>query len=156
MSGIQQIFLGTAPSGLVVNLQNYNAGTYNIQLERINALASTAQVRINLLSTGIATYDYEDEFTPTTNFLSYTWLTSGSAADAYAFMDTPSSGGFAVGSSATNTSLVLTTNRSWSVNVSSGGGAFADALAISNIRIKNAGGTDLAAKSIYMYVSVGV
>lgn len=143
-------------SGLSVNLQNYNAGTYDIQLIHINALADSAQVRINLLSNGTATYDYEDNFTSTTNFLSYSWLTSGSASDAYAYMDAPSSGGFAVGSSATGSSLQLSTSRSWAVNVLSGGGAFADAEAISTIRIKNSSGSDLAAKTIRMYVSVGL
>lgn len=143
-------------SGLSVNLQNYNASTYDIELVRINASADSAQVRINLLSNGTATYDYEDNLTSTTNFLSYSWLTSGSASDAYAYMDTPSSGSFAVGSSATNTSLQLSTSRSWLVNVSTSGGVFADASAVSTIRIKNASGTDLATKTIYMYTQVGV
>jgi hypothetical protein len=143
-------------SGLSVNLQNYNPSTYDIELVRINALADSAQVRINLLSNGTATYDYEDNLTSTTNFLSYSWLTSGSASDAYAFMDTPSSGGFAVGSSATNTSLQLNTSRSWAVNVTTSGGVLADASAVSTIRIKNSSGTDLATKTIYMYTQVGL
>ena len=146
-------FYSAAP---VVVLQNYNAGTYDIQLIHINASADSAQVRINLLSNGTATYDYEDNFTSTTNFLSYSWLTSGSASDAYAYMDAPSSGGFAVGSSATGSSLQLSTSRSWAVNVLSSGGVFADAEAISTIRIKDSSGNDLAAKTIRMYVSVGI
>ena len=143
-------------SGLSVNLQNYNASTYDIELIHINALADFAQVRINLLSNGTATYDYEDNFTSTTNFLSYSWLTSGSASDAYAYMDTPSSGSFATGSSATNTSLQLSTSRAWLVNITTSGGVFADASAVSTIRIKNASGTDLATKTIYMYTQVGL
>jgi hypothetical protein len=143
-------------SGLSVNLQNYNAGTYNIELVHTNALADSAQVRITLLSNGTATYDYEDSLTSTTNFLSYSWLTSGSASDAYAYMDTPSTGSFAVGSNATNTSLQLSTSRQWIVNVSTTGGVFADAQAISTIRIKDSSGNDLAAKTIYMYTSVGL
>jgi hypothetical protein len=139
-----------------VNLQNYNASTYDIELIHINASADSAQVRINLLSNGTATYDYEDNFTSTTNFLSYSWLTSGSASDAYAYMDTPSSGSFATGSSATNTSLQLSTSRAWLVNITTSGGVFADASAVSTIRIKNASGTDLATKTIYMYTQVGL
>lgn len=146
-------FYSAAP---VVVLQNYNASTYDIQLYRIRPSDDFGQVRINLLSNGTATYTYEDSSTPTTNFLSYSWLTSGSASDAYAYMDTPSSGSFSAGSNATGTSLQLSTSRSWLVNVTTSGGAYADAQAISTIRIKNSSGTDLAAKTIQLYVALGI
>jgi len=53
-------------------------------------------------------------------------------------------------------SLQLSTSRSWLVSVTTSGGAYAYGEAISTIRIKNSSGTDLAAKTIQLYVALGI
>lgn len=82
----------------------------------------------------------------------FTWKTGGgTAADYYAFLDTPTGDALNPLSSAVNTSLQLNTERVWYLSDidSIGNGTPKECNSI--IRIKNVSGTDLVAKSIYFY-----
>lgn len=142
-------------SNLAAVLNDYSAGTYNIQLLHTYSLFGSsveAYVEIVLDSSGTAYYRYGDTGTPTTNFTSFTWKTGGGGVgDYYAHMATPSGDAFSTGSSATNTALALSTTRSWILRASAS--AFNDETLSNNstIQIRNSGGTALASKTISMY-----
>jgi hypothetical protein len=143
-------------SNLGATLNNYNAGAYNVQLYResiVGSGATYARVGITLYSDGTARYFYEDYYTATTNFTSFTWKTGGgSAGDYYArlILDIGSSSPNS-SSSATGTDLVLSTTREWK--------AWAD-VPITNaeafytvsgtLQIKNSAGTVLASKTVVL------
>ena len=157
-SGWQQFF-----SGLPI-LPQFNNTTYDIELERgyysLDAPNGQAAVDIILNSSGTGAYRFGDSDTATTNFTTFTWLPSGaSASNYYAYMDAPTGDSFSAGSSATASSLVLSTSRLWTVlsqvNANPGN---AQRQLTSTLRIKDSGGNDLVARtlSMYAYVDLGV
>ena len=86
----------------------------------------------------------------------FTWKTGGgTVSDYYAYLDTPVGSPLNVLSAATATSLQLSTQRVWYLNSFKGGavgGTNSDSCS-STIRIKNAAGTDLVAKTIFFSTS---
>lgn len=145
-------------SNLAATLNSYDAANFDVTLIRqryVNSGSTYARVGITLNSDGTARYFYEDSGTATTNFTSFTWKTGGgSAGDYYArFTVDIGSSGPNSSSSATGTDLVLSTTREWK--------AWAD-LPYTNgeayytvygtLQIKNASGTVLASKTVYMDV----
>ena len=144
-------------------LPQFNNTIYDIELERgyysLDAPNGQAYVDIVLFNSGTGVYRFGDSATATTNFTTFTWLPSGaSASNYYAYMDTPTGDPFSAGSSASATSLVLSTSRLWTVvsNVNTNPGS-ADRLLTSTLRIKDSGGNDLVARtlSMYAYVDLG-
>lgn len=151
-------------SNLGATLNNYEAGAFNIQLSRqryVNSGGVYARVGITLYSDGSARYFYEDSGTATTNFTSFTWKTGGgSVGDYYARFivdagsDSPNSS-----SSATGTDLVLSTTREWKAWADlpyTNGEAFYTVSG--TLQIKNASGTVLASKTLFMdaYAQSGI
>jgi len=144
-------------SNLSVTLPNYVSGS-GISLTRSYTQVPpvgdfvTCFVRLYLNSDGTGRYAYEDYGAGEVNFTTFTWLTSGSAADCYAYMDAPSGDAFFSGT--TGSSLVLTTSRSWSLRARAAFNNSDYKTLTSTIRIKNAGGTDLIAKALDMTAAV--
>lgn len=145
-------------SNLSVTLPNYNAGAQNIVLARtytanppVNDFV-TCFVRLKLNSDGTGAYTYEDYGSSEANFTTFTWLTSGSASDCYAYMDAPTGDAFFAGT--TGSSLQLNTNRTWSLRARAPLNNNEQKFLTSTIRIKNVGGTDLVAKTLYMEANV--
>jgi hypothetical protein len=144
-------------SNLAVTLPNYVSGS-GISLSRSHtespplATFVTCFVRIYLNSNGTGSYTYEPYNLGESNFTTFTWLTSGSAADCYAYMDAPSGDPFQSGT--TGTSLVLTTNRSWVLRARASINTTDFKSLTSTLRIKNAAGTDLVAKALDMTAEV--
>lgn len=119
-----------------INL-NHNAGYISS--------SSFAEVGVELLSNGTANYYYADEFTPQTNFLSFSWLLSGSSSEYYAFMDTPTIGSFFFGT--VNTNLQLNTSTQWVIqHVGSPGSEFVS----STLRLRTPNFTDILSVSVDM------
>lgn len=140
---------------LSVTLDNYNAGGQNIMLSAIDSIytpgSGVARTTIELNSDGSGTYSTESNIDiPNIVIYSFTWLLSGSASDAYAYMDGPSGDSFSSGS--VNSSLQLNTTRIWTLEVLGTGPA--SKTLTSTLRIKNSGGTDLIAKTISMSVAL--
>lgn len=144
-------------SNLSVTLPNYVSGS-GISLSHSftpSPLVSgfvSAFVRIYLNSDGTGRYAYENPDVGEQNFTTFTWLTAGSAADVYAYMDAPTGDAFFSGNTAT--SLQLNTNRSWSLRARAGINSSDFKALTSTIRLKNVGGTDLVAKALDMDVTV--
>ncbi len=162
MTGMLQALIATAGAGAAPapTLPTYSPGTYEIELSHgaYDSLSTffEAYVQVNLFSDGTGEYVYGDSDTPYTSFASFTWLPAGgNAADYYAYMDTPAGDSFNAGSDSVATSCQLSTDRYWvldaSVTVAIPGDSGETAYVLnSTLRIKNSGGTDLVAKTIYM------
>lgn len=167
MTGVLQALIATAGAGAAPapTLPTYSPGTYEIELSHgaYDSLSTffEAYVQVSLFSDGTGEYGYGGgdgtyEVAPYTSFASFTWLPAGgNAADYYAYMDTPAGDSFNAGSDSVATSCQLSTDRGWvldaSVTVASPGDSGETAYVLnSTLRIKNSGGTDLVAKTIYM------
>ena len=147
-------------AGLVypfLNLPDYGVG--GIILEKItNIIPATGSpeatfVRIYLNSDGTGRYAFEDYFSSgEVNFLSFTWLLSGTNSDYYAYMDTPSGDPFFTGSVAT--SLQLSTNRVWVLRARAFTNTSDSKILSSTLRIKDISGNDLITNVVSMSVSV--
>ena len=144
-------------------LPQFNNTTYDIELsasyDDLEGQPGSATVEILLNNDGTGAYRYTTYTVPTTNFLSFTWLPSGdSASNYYAYMDAPAGNSFGGGSSATGSSLVLSTGRIWVLTsfVGTNPGSDEKSLA-STLRIKNSSGTDLVARTLSMetFVTLG-
>lgn len=155
-------FYGKSNVTLAAALNNYNAGAYNVVLERSRYVGSgfvEAEVGVTLYSDGTARYYYQDSGTATTNFTSFTWRTgSGGSGDYYArFIVDSGSASPNNSSSATATDLVLSTTREWRC-YSAANTNYDDFYVVNGtLEIRTAGGTVLASKTIEMstYVASG-
>ena len=140
-------------------LPQFNNTTYDIELDAsyfdLEGEPGSATVEVLLNNDGTGAYRYTTYTVPTTNFLTFTWLPSGdSASNYYAYMDAPSGDSFNGGSSATGSSLVLSTSRIWGLTSFVGTNPGTDEkLLTSTLRIKNSSGTDLVARTIAMETS---
>ena len=140
-----------------VQLQEYPTSSnaidlYHFALDTSGTYANSF-VKVELNSSGTATYSYADQTTGGTNYLTYSWLLTGANTDYYAYMDAPSGDPFSAGSSATATSLQLNTTRSWDLYVEN----FVNNSSVfkslsSTLRIKNSAGTDILSVGVGMYV----
>lgn len=142
-------------SNLAATLNNYNAGTYNVDIERSRYVGSgfvEVEVGVTLNSNGTARYYYQDSGTATTNFTSFTWLTGGgSAGDYYArFIVDSGSSAPNNSSSATGTDLVLSSSREWRCYASANTNGEGSYFVTGTLQIKNSAGTVLASKTIAM------
>lgn len=142
-------------SNLSVTLPDYNADTQNINLtlQSSDGFSAASEVSITLNSNGSGSYSYIGT-AGSGNFTTFTWLTSGSASDCYAYMDAPSGDSFTSGT--TGSSLQLNSSRSWILYVERNTFGISSKTLTSTIRIKNAGGTDLVAKTLELYVEAEV
>lgn len=142
-------------SNLSVTLPNYDPSTQDIHLSLQNSdgFSASSEVSISLNSNGTGSYSYIGT-SGSGNFTTFTWLTSGSASDCYAYMDAPSGSSFTSGT--TGSSLQLSTSRSWTLYVDRNTFGVSSKSLTSTIRIKNVGGTDLVAKTINLYVEAEV
>ena len=150
-------FSGAAAApALSVNLPQYNAGFgYDVYLQSSGTLSggpnSWASVQLILRADGSGTYRVSNVNTGDSDY-NFTWLTSGSASDAYAYLDTPSGMSVDGTSSAVATSLQLNSNRGWLWYIQTSYYFEADA-ATTTLRIKNSSGTDLDTVTVSLYVS---
>lgn len=132
-----------------VQLQDYPASGGTIGLshysEDFGGIYANALVKVELNSSGTATYSYADQTTGGVNYLTYSWLLTGANTDYYAYMDAPSGDSFYAGSSATATLLQLNTTRSWSLYAEQLGSGNVMKANSSTLRIKNVDGTDIVA-----------
>jgi hypothetical protein len=146
------------PAG--VQLQDYPASGGTIDLnhysEDLGGITANSFVKVELNSSGTATYSYADQTTGGVNYLTYSWLLSGANTDYYAYMDTPSGDPFYTGSSATATSLQLNTTRSWSLYAEQFGAGTTIKSNSSTLRIKNSAGTDIVTIPTSFYVEAFV
>ena len=145
---------------LAAVLNNYNAGTYNIELIRsaVN-LGGTAfaEVGIRLNSDGTAAYYYTDTYTAETNFTSFTWKTGGGVVgDYYAYMYAPTGDAFDGASSATGSALVLSTSRSWRLSATATDPNTESKALSSTLEIRNSVGTVLASKTLAFTASAQI
>lgn len=144
-------------AGLVypaLNLPNYNAGTYSIELSHSYFISPAifdtvfAYVGIQLNSDGSGKYYYGEYGSAQVNFTTFTWLLTGSASDYYAYMDAPGGNSFSIGT--VTTSLQLNSTRYWELQANAASNNFDIKSLTSTLRIKNSGGTDLTAKTLLM------
>lgn len=151
-------FLGAAIVTLSVNLPQYNpSGGYDVVLSSTDyrdisdPFDSQASALIALYSNGAGLYRTMNSNIGDTDY-TFTWLTSGSASSAYAFMDTLSGDAADGTSSAINTSLVLSTTRAWQWTATVPSSGDVSKVATTTLRIKNSSGTDLDTVSVSIYV----
>lgn len=158
-------FLGAAIVSLTVNLPQYNAGSgYDVNMTASSfwgsgsTIDAWASAQIVLYANGAGVYRTSDAGAGDNDY-NFTWLTVGSASDAYAYMDAPTGDAFDGTSAATGTSLVLSTSRGWQwtalVPYTSGDGNVSKS-ATTTLRIKNSGGTDLDTVSISILVTAAI
>jgi hypothetical protein len=130
----------------VVDLPQYNAGLgYDVNLTASGSPSglglSWASAQIILYANGNGVY--RESNVNTGDFdTPFTWLTSGSASTAYAYLDTPSGDSVEGTSSAVATSLQMTTTRAWQWYVQTTG-SYLSKSATTTLRLKNSAGTDL-------------
>lgn len=163
--------ISTTTAGLAIS-QFLNASILNATLPQhdayggydVNLIASGgpndvfnswAACSLILRADGSGTYR-ESNVNTGDNDYNFTWLLSGSASSYYGYLDTPT-GDFPT-SGTVATSLQLNTTREWQWYVES---VYPDGglVSISDagvLRIKNSGGTDLAAISYSLYASATV
>lgn len=143
----QQFFNGA----LAATLPDQFPSTYSINIDATGTGApGYAQSYLSLSADGTGRYytqssdgNFELSSSP------FTWKTGGgTVSDYYAYLDTPSGSALAAGSSATATSLQLSTSRQWALTASTNLVAGVLKACHSTIRIKNLAGTDLVAKTI--------
>ena len=150
-------FYGKSNVSYSAALNNYNAGTYNIDLYRgIYASSGSpfAIVGVTLYSDGTARYFYGDTNTATTNFTSFTWKTGGGSTGDYYGRFTVSSGTPNDSSSASDTDLLLSTTREWKCKAQAPYTNSDDYYeVIGTLIIKNPSGTTLVSKTIIMSAS---
>jgi hypothetical protein len=153
-------FYGAYKVDLAAVLNNYNAGTYNIELLRsASNLGGTAfaEVGIRLNSDGTAAYYYTDTYTAETNFTSFTWKTGGGVVgDYYAYMYAPTGDAFDGTSSATGSALVLSTSRSWRLSATATDPDSQFKSLSSTLEIRNSSGTALASKTLAFTASAQI
>jgi hypothetical protein len=132
-----------------VQLQEFPTSFGIIDLSHFSAdlggIYANSFVKVELNSSGTATYSYADQTTGGVNYLTYSWLLTGANTDYYAYMDAPSGDPFYTGSSATATLLQLNTTRSWSLYAEQFGSGNVMKANSSTLRIKNVDGTDIVA-----------
>lgn len=144
-------------SNLAAVLNNYDAGSYNIQLGHslVQFGAYTeAFVEIVLWNDGSAVYRYGDSAYGTTNYTVFTWKTGGGAVgDYYAYMYSPSGDSFTGGGSSSPVAqaLALSASRSWILRAAAGAYSETSLSLSSTLQIRNAAGTALASKSLSMF-----
>jgi len=143
-----------------VQLQDYPASGGTIDLYHSSTdpggISANALVKIELNSSGTATYSYADQTTGGVDYLSYSWRLTGANTDYYAFMDAPSGDPFYTGSSATATSLQLNTTRSWNLYAEQFGIGTTVKSNSSTLRIKNSAGTDIVTIPTVFYAEANV
>lgn len=144
-----------------VQLQDYPASGGTIDLNHYSEDlgspgAANSLVKIELNSSGTATYSYADQTTGGVDYLSYSWRLTGANTDYYAYMDAPSGDPFYTGSSATATSLQLNTTRSWSLYAEQSGSGTTVKSNSSTLRIKNSAGTDIVTIPTVFYAEAFV
>jgi hypothetical protein len=144
-----------------VQLQKYPASGGTIDLNHsspvdMSGIYANSFVKVELNSSGTATYSYADQTTGGVNYLTYSWLLGGANTDYYAYMDAPSGDPFYTGSSATATSLQLNTTRSWSLYVEQFGSGSDFRSNSSTLRIRNSAGTDIVTIPTAFYVEASV
>lgn len=141
-------FLGAARVDIAVNLPQYNSGLgYDVNLSASayddNPSATVwASVQLILYANGAGIYRESNYNTGDSDY-NFTWLTSGSASSAYAYLDTPSGDSVTGTSSAVATSLQMSTTRAWQWYAETVGYGSANKSATTTLRLKNSGGTDL-------------
>lgn len=152
-------FFGAARVDLVVNLPQYNAdATTDVILSDAGVLTEYnvdevwASAQLTLYANGAGYYrtgNYNSGDT-TSNF---TWLTSGSASDVYAYLDTPVGSSVTGTSSAVATLLQMNTFRGWTWYVNSyyGDGGETNS-ATTTLRLKNSANTDLDTVSVSVFI----
>lgn len=117
-----------------------------------------AGVIISLFSDGTGEYASDDTESGDTILLSFNWRPSGFDSTPYfAYMDSPTGDPFSAGSSAQDTSLPLTTSRSWTlraVTLVSNPSVSKGLFSTPGLRIKDSAGNDLISKTVTMSVSV--
>jgi hypothetical protein len=144
-------------SNLAAVLNNYNAGSYNIQLlhSQVNFGGYVeAFVEIVLWNDGSAVYRYGDSTYGTTNYTVFTWKTGGGAVgDYYAYMYSPSGNAFTGGgaSSPVAQALPLSASRSWILRATAGAYTETSLSNNSTLQIRNSAGTALASKTVSMF-----
>ena len=143
-----------------VQLQEYPASFGTIDVSHFSAdfsgIYANAFVKVELNSSGTATYSYADQTTGGVDYLSYSWRLTGANTDYYAYMDAPSGDSFYGGSSATATSLQLNTTRSWSLYAEQFGSGSTFKSNSSTLRIKNSAGTDIVTIPTVFYAEANV
>ena len=151
-------FLGAARVDLVVNLPQYNTGLgYDVSLTASayddNPFATVwAGAQLILYANGSGIYRESNYNTGDTDY-NFTWLTSGSASDAYAYLDTVSGNNVTGTSSAVATSLQMNATRAWQWYVETSYGASQSKTATTTLRLKNSGGTDLDTVSVTVLIT---
>lgn len=147
-------FYGKSNVSYSAALNDYNAGTYNVDLYRGVYAASGspyATVGVTLYSDGTARYFYQSSTTATTNFTSFTWKTGGGTTGDYYGRFTITSGSPNDSSSASDTDLLLSTTREWKCKAQAPYTNSDDFyVVIGTLIIKNPSGTTLASKTVYM------
>jgi len=130
-----------------VRLDEYSvAGTVDLFASDTDVGYAFADVEILLNSTGTAEYRYSTSNTPTTNFLSFSWLLTGANSEYYAYMDAPSGDAFTTGT--TGTALQLNTTRQWKLLAEALNPLDVTSLSnTSTLRIRNIDGTDIVSIS---------
>lgn len=148
-----------AAAALSVNLPQYNSGLgYDVYLsvssfdDNPSATVWTS-AQLTLFANGSGKYVESNYNTGDSNY-TFTWLTSGSASDAYAYLDTPTGDSVTGTSSAVATSLQMNTTRSWTWYVETIGYGDAQKSATTTLRLKNSGGTDLDSVTVSVFLSV--
>lgn len=148
-------FYGKSSIVLGATLQNYNAATYDIQINPVyNTYAPgtvTTRGGIRLLSTGVAEY-YDMLFDSTTVRATFNWKTGdGTVGDYYAYLTSFSGDAFAV-NAGIDTALALSTSRDWRLDVSCVAGGSAFKQNFFTLQIRSVSGTVLVSKTCYISV----
>lgn len=152
-------FLGAARVDIVVNLPQYNAGLgYDVVLsasavENNPSLTVWTSAQLVLYANGAGKY-MESNYNTGDTESNFTWLTSGSASDVYAYLDTPTGDSVTGTSSAVATSLQMNTTRAWTWYVQTIGYGDDQKSATTTLRLKNSGGTDLDSVTVSVFLSV--
>lgn len=165
LSGISTTVNGLAmstflnASNLTVDLPTYNPGLADVVLQAYGgpaAIPSWAQAALYLFADGTGRYKTANVNTGDTEF-NFNWLQSGNASDYYAWLDTPTGDQPTIyPSNPLDTSLQLNTFRGWEWYVESlplYTGGLVTAQADTVLRIKDSGGNDLAAVSVFVLIS---
>jgi hypothetical protein len=134
-----------------VQLQEFGAVPGEVELFAfgLDFASAFAEVELILDANGTAKYRYSTNSTPTTDFLSYSWLLTGANSDYYAYMDAPAGDAYTSGS-ATGTALQLNTTRSWILGASQAGSGSDSKSNSSTLRIRTASGVDIVTIPVLM------
>lgn len=145
-------------SNLSAALPQYNPGTYDVDIESMVSnnyeTYTQSNAEIVLSSDGSGVYRTYNSYTGYNNVSSFTWKTGGgSVSDYYAYFAL-SSGVLDYGTA--NTALVLSSTRTFGVTMSAYSYGYFWNTASGTLSIRNAAGTVLASRTVYLYADVNI